>query len=155
MGKFLKFLLVGFGFPMLAQQINHGGHSISKKLLLVSFLTANKKKIYTMTAVGLIGGILTICGLCLTAFSLALNADLQLNTAISATMIVSLSILLIGLISDVFIWRQIIKLEEAFELEKHNHQEETPSLTRTILDSVLHAFMGTPLHYPEHRNTLN
>ncbi len=155
MNRLFRFLLMGLGLPMVAQQISHHGHNVAQKLLVVTFLTTHKKKLFTIAIFALLGSIFTICGASLVAFSFALNSQLQTQNTIGSTLIVSLCVTAIGLGLTGYAWREIQKIEKAFELEKQISEASSPSLTRMVFDSVLNAIFGGPIQHIEHNKTLN
>ena len=140
MSRLLKFLITGVGIPLVAEKLQHQTQKFSIKLMMMTLIAKHRKKIIYISTIGIIGLIFGGCGLSLTVFAIAQQYDLNAGPfALNASMIVALSISVIGVVCIGYGWSAGKKLEHAIAHEIIRAQQPTSNV-RTILNTVIHAW---------------
>lgn len=170
MFNLLRFLLAGFGLPVVAQLLQHQTQKISDKVSIFTFVARKRKDLIRTATVAVFAIVFTASGIVLTAFGYALQTDYRFEGAISASLIVAMSTLLVGLVMGAYAWSNAKKMEvELADYLQTKH--ETPSLLTTIFHTLVNAFQHSaessktrssnsqyvpnPEHEEDHRKTLN
>ncbi len=139
MFNLLRFLLAGFGLPVVAQLLQHQTQKISDKVSIFTFVAKKRKDLIRTSAVALFGIVFTASGLVLSAFAYALQSDYRFEGTISAALIVAMSTLLIGLVLGAYAWSNAKQIEN--ELAKYlQTKHQAPSLVNTIFNTLVSAF---------------
>lgn len=139
MFNILRFLLAGFGLPVVAQLLQHQTQKISDKVSIFTFVAKKRKDLIRTSAVALFGIVFTASGLILSAFAYALQSDYRFEGTVSAALIVAMSTLLIGLILGAYAWSNAKKMETELAVYLQT-KHEAPSLLNTIFHTLVNAF---------------